>query len=189
MDFYVDIEILENPDIQMATLLSTLFGKFHSALVSAGDDTQIGISFPRYLPNDASNLGNLLRLHANERTLIGFMAKNWYATLADYISISNARAIPSKVNFAQIKRVQIQSNAERLRRRFMKRHNVDADTAKQKIPDSVEQTTKLPWLQVRSASTGQSFRLFINVGELQKAALSGSFNRYGLSPTATVPIF
>jgi CRISPR-associated endonuclease Csy4 len=189
MDFYVDIEILENPDIQTATVLNTLFGKFHNALVTAGDETQIGISFPKHRSSDTSGLGNVLRLHGNEPSLVGFMAKNWHASLSDYLNVSNTRAIPSRVNFAQIRRVQLQSNAERLRRRFMKRHNVDAHTAKQKISDSVERTTKLPWLQVRSISTGQSFRLFIDVGEFQKAATTGSFNRYGLSATATLPIF
>jgi CRISPR-associated endonuclease Csy4 len=189
MNHFVDIEILENPDIQPATLLNSLFGKFHKALVQADDGLQIGISFPKCKSVGFPTLGNVLRLHGEEEKLLLFIAMNWYSTLIDYLSVSKVQTIPKEVNFAHIKRIQIQSNAERLRRRFMKRHGVNAETAKLKIPDSVAQITKLPWLQVRSASTAQGFRLFIEIGKVSKTAVSGSFNRYGLSATATVPIF
>jgi CRISPR-associated endonuclease Csy4 len=189
MNYFVDLEILENPDIQMATILNSLFGKLHNALVHAGDALQIAISFPKCKFGGIPTLGNVLRLHGEEQDLTGFVAKNWHSALADYLNISKPQPIPAEVSFAQIKRVQIQSSAERLRRRFMKRHNVDANAARLKIPDTVEQLTKLPWLHVRSASTAQGFKLFIEVGKSDKTAISGTFNRYGLSATATVPIF
>lgn len=50
-----------------------------------------------------------------------------------------------------------------------------------------EARTDLPWLNLRSLSTGQSFRLFIRHGELLSAPVVGMFSTYGLSATATVP--
>lgn len=52
-----------------------------------------------------------------------------------------------------------------------------------------EARTDLPWLNLRSLSTGQSFRLFIRHGELLSAPVVGMFSTYGLSATATVPWF
>jgi CRISPR-associated endonuclease Csy4 len=189
MNYFVNIEILENPDIQPATILNSLFGKLHNALVDAGDKLQIGISFPNHKAVSLPNLGNVLRLHGEADELTAFMGRNWHSALSDYLTISRVQAIPKGASFVHIKRIQIQSSAERLRRRFMKRHNVDAATAKLMIPDSVAKVTKLPWLQVRSASSSQSFKLFIEVGKVTQTAVDGRFNRYGLSATATVPFF
>jgi CRISPR-associated endonuclease Csy4 len=189
MKYFVDIEILENPDIQTATILNSLFTPFHLALVSAGEELQIGISFPKNKAEVFVTLGNVLRLHGKESDLIEFMALRWFSKLTDYINVSKVRAVPDEVTFASIRRVQVQSNVERLRRRLRKRHNVDEETAKLRIPDSAAQLTSLPWLQIRSASTAQSFKLFIQIGKQQTTEVSGSFNRYGLSANATLPIF
>jgi len=52
-----------------------------------------------------------------------------------------------------------------------------------------EVRTDLPWLNLRSLSTGQSFKLFIRHGDLLSTPVSGMFTTYGLSATATVPWF
>ncbi|GAA0234702.1 hypothetical protein GCM10009125_24560 [Castellaniella daejeonensis] len=57
------------------------------------------------------------------------------------------------------------------------------------IPDSVEEQPDLPYVQLRSASTGQRFCLFLALGDPQPEAVSGVFNTYGLSSTATLPWF
>ena len=191
MDSYVNIEIRENPDFKSTTLMNTLFEKLHFALVKAGPNIQVGVSFPSASHGKHSSLGHVLRLHGQSSTLSEFMKSRWASSLGDYVSVTNVMPVPlpSNVRHTCVKRVQFQSNAERLRRRFMKRHNVDADIARQKIPDSVERRTNLPWLQLKSASTGQYFRLFIEIGESQASGTTGEFNRYGLSSTGTVPIF
>ncbi|WP_365781323.1 type I-F CRISPR-associated endoribonuclease Cas6/Csy4 [Oryzomicrobium sp.] len=46
-----------------------------------------------------------------------------------------------------------------------------------------------PDATLRSASTGQQFRLFIEHLPDQAGASPGAFSAYGLSPTATLPWF
>ena len=71
----------------------------------------------------------------------------------------------------------------------MRRHNLDAQEALQRIPDEVAQMVDLPFVQLRSTSTGQSFRLFIEQGATQDNPTLGDFNAYGLSQRATIPWF
>jgi CRISPR-associated endonuclease Csy4 len=88
-----------------------------------------------------------------------------------------------------VRRVQAQSSADRIRRRQMKRHGWTEEEARARIADSVEQQLALPYLTLRSQSTGQHFRLFIDHLPCQPAPVAGPFNAYGLSSTATIPWF
>ncbi|CRI67085.1 conserved hypothetical protein [Thiocapsa sp. KS1] len=47
----------------------------------------------------------------------------------------------------------------------------------------------LPWIEVRSTSTGQHFRLFIDQKVRPGPPVPGRFSPYGLSATATLPWF
>lgn len=46
-----------------------------------------------------------------------------------------------------------------------------------------------PYLELQSISTANKYRLYIQFSDLQKEAISGKFNRFGLRKIATVPIF
>jgi CRISPR-associated endonuclease Csy4 len=52
-----------------------------------------------------------------------------------------------------------------------------------------QEQTDLPWINLRSLSNGQSFRLFIRHGDILAFPVGGEFSNYGLSSTATVPWF
>ena len=67
--------------------------------------------------------------------------------------------------------------------------HVSLEEAARRIPDEVAQRTDLPFIQLKSSSTGQHFRLFVEHGALQEHATPGAFSLYGLSSTATVPWF
>ena len=71
----------------------------------------------------------------------------------------------------------------------MRRHNLNAQEALVRIPDDIVCCTTLPFLQLRSTSTGQNFRLFIAHGSIQPDAVEGAFNAYGLSQEGTIPWF
>jgi CRISPR-associated endonuclease Csy4 len=190
MDHYVDIQILENSDFEATFLLNRLYEKFHLGLVDSGINLQVGASFPSASLKPTNSLGNVLRLHGTFGNLESFIGKQWFVSLLGYVNVGKVLLIPSEVKVGSVRRVQIQSSAERLRRRFMRRHDVDMATAKLKIPDTAsKKNTNLPWLQLRSSSTGQEFRLFVEVRILGGVPVIGEFNRYGLSSTATVPIF
>lgn len=187
MDHYLDLTLLPNPEIAQPHLMAALFGKLHLALVAQRSE-HIGISFPG-VQTSRVWLGDCLRLHGSQADLNALMASNWLLAMRDHLRATAVRPVPAGVGFCVVSRVQAKSNPERQRRRQIRRHGITADEALARLPDSAAEKLDLPYIQLRSQSTGQPFRLFIRHGQLQPTAISGSFNAYGLSTTATVPWF
>jgi CRISPR-associated endonuclease Csy4 len=88
----------------------------------------------------------------------------------------------------RVRRVQVDSNPERIRRRQIRRHGWSEEEARRRVPDSARRKTTLPFLICESGSTGHRFRLFIEHKVVDDVA-GGAFNAYGLSSTATLPLF
>ena len=187
---YIDITVLPDPEFSHAHLLGALFSKLHRALVAraAGD---IGVSFPRHVeaPSSQRTLGNVLRLHGSKDALQGLMAQPWLQGARDYVQVSPLALAPSDAPHRVVQRRQFKTNAERLRRRRMQRKGETAEQATAAIPDVVERRPDLPFLQLRSSSTGQPFCLCVEHGPLQLQPVAGVFNAYGLGQEATVPWF
>lgn len=186
MDHYVDIDVRPDPEFPAHQLMSALYAKLHralAALASAG----IGVSFPGV--NSNAHLGTRLRLHGSLMDLSTLLSVDWLAGMRDHVALMPPTSTPPTVQHRRVSRVQVKSSPERLRRRLMRRHTLDEHEARQRIPDNAVHLSKLPFVQLRSTSTGQSFRLFIEHGPLQPSMLSGTFNAYGLSQQATVPWF
>lgn len=186
MDHHLDLRLRPDPEFAANQLLGALYGKFHRALSQLGRE-DIGLSFPRVGGRDG--LGNILRLHGSAEALQALQATAWHNTLRDHVDIGAVQAVPADCRFRNVRRVQAKSNPERLRRRLMKRHNLDAATAAARIPDTARETLSLPYVRLNSSSTGQPFLLFIAHGPVQDHAVAGRFNSYGLSQEATVPWF
>ncbi|MDR2549036.1 MAG: type I-F CRISPR-associated endoribonuclease Cas6/Csy4 [Desulfobulbus sp.] len=186
MDRYIEFRLLPDPEQAPAQLMNVLYGKLHLALAELGTG-DVGVSFP-----DAENArtpGKRLRLHGTADALNRLMKINWTAGLRDHVAQSSVMPIPTEAKFRSVYRVQAKSNPERLRRRMMKRHGVDAETAARKIPDSAVELLILPYVRIKSLSSGQYFRLFFQFGPVERQARSGAFNAYGLSRNTTVPWF
>ena len=187
MDHYIDLRLLPDPEIAQPHLMGALFSKLHLALV-AQHNKNIGISFPA-VQTEPPWLGDCLRLHGDQAALAGLMARNWLAGMRDHVHATELLAVPPKVSFRVVSRVQAKSNPERLRRRQMRRHGLDAAQALLRVPDTAAERLDLPYVQLRSQSTEQSFRLFIRHGALLETATAGTFGAYGLSAIATIPWF
>ena len=187
MDHYVDLTLLSNPEIAQPHLMGALFSKLHLALVAQRSQS-VGISFPAMRP-DATWLGDCIRLHGKQTELVNFMANPWLAGVRDHVSATGIMAIPAKIGFRVVSRVQAKSNPERLRRRQMRRHGIDAEQALARLPDAAAERLDLPFVHLRSQSTAQSFRLFIRHGPVVQEPSNGVFGAYGLSASATVPWF
>ena len=187
MDHYIDLRLLPDPEFAQPHLMGALFSKLHRALV-AQHSPHIGISFPA-VQTGPPWLGDCLRLHGHQAALTGLMALNWLAAMGDHVHATTVLAVPPKSSFRVVSRVQAKSNPERLRRRQMRRHGLDAAQALVTVPDTAAEHLDLPYVQLRSQSTEQSFRLFIRHGELLETATAGTFGAYGLSATATIPWF
>lgn len=187
MDSYLDVTILKDQEFPVPQLLSVLYSKLHTALV-AQQTTRIGVSFPGMSASPPS-LGNRMRLHGTEADLHDLMKVAWLSGMRDHIAVSDMESVPADAKHRRVKRIQVKSNAERLRRRLMRRHGLDETQARERIPDSAARHLKLPFLHLNSTSTGQRFRLFLEHGPVQDIPRPGVFNAYGLSNTATVPWF
>ncbi|HET8941327.1 MAG TPA: type I-F CRISPR-associated endoribonuclease Cas6/Csy4, partial [Rudaea sp.] len=182
---YVDIRVVPDPESSASQLLGALYDRLHLALVQQRLNS-IGVSFPGYSINPRS-LGNVLRLHASDDTLRIFLQTDWLKGMRGHIRMTEIAYVPSNAQHRTVQRKQFKTSAERLRRRRMRRKGETEEQVKAAIPSTMERTPNLPYLHVRSRSTGQSFCLFIALGPLSANAMLGDFNSYGLGETATIP--
>jgi len=189
MDHYVDIDVQPDPEFPAHQLMSALYAKLHRALVlRQGAGAGIGVSFPGF-DAQGTYLGTRLRLHGTLAALAELLESDWLTGMRDHVALTPPRPVPPDTGHRLVKRVQVKSSPERLRRRLMRRHGFDEREACERIPDKLAQRTNLPFVALRSMSTGQPFMLFIEHGPVQPGAVAGGFNAYGLSQGATIPWF
>jgi len=187
MAHYLDIHLRPDPEFSAAHLLAALYAKLHRALVRL-EASSIGVSFPGH-DESAHRLGDRLRLIGPVADLTRLMALDWLSGMRDHVNVGSTALVPANAVHRTLRRVQAKSNSDRLRRRQIKRHGLTAVQARERVPDSAEERLSLPFVQLTSASTGQTFRLFLRLSQPQPAAVAGSFNTYGLSTGATIPCF
>ncbi|QMR77380.1 type I-F CRISPR-associated endoribonuclease Cas6/Csy4 [Enterobacter sp. RHBSTW-00175] len=184
MDHYFQIRVLPDPEFSEEMLMAALVAKLHRALGQRGLG-DIGISFPAH----DIKPGAVLRLHGHSQALRELELLAWRKGLGDYSLSSEIKPVPDVNQWRCVSRVQVKSNAQRLMRRSVNKGWMTEQEAQQRILTMQDVKTDLPWLQLRSLSTGQSFRLFIQHGDLCSTPVAGTFSTYGLSSTATVPWF
>jgi CRISPR-associated endonuclease Csy4 len=185
MDHYLDIRLLPDPEFPAPILMNALFAKLHRTLV-AQRAADIGVSFPAA---QASHLGGVMRLHGSSARLNEHMAQQWLQGMRDHLDISGIAPVPETAAYCQVRRVQAKSSAERLQRRYLKRHpDVDEKRVAELITAEKERRLALPYLRIRSGSSDQQFLLFIQQTPVTMPQ-TGDFNSYGLSSTATLPWF
>lgn len=184
MDHYIDIRVLSDPEFTDTQLLCALFAKLHRALGQRATGA-VGISFP----DVAKTLGARLRLHGTLTELSLLEQTGWLKGLRDYTAITGPLPVPAETKYRIVRRVQVKSSAERLRRRSVSKGWMTEEEAAVRIPYALEKRTTLPYLQIKSLSNKQVFRLFIEHGPLVSEPATGHFSHYGLSSSATVPWF
>lgn len=187
MDYYIDIHIRPDPETAAAHVLNAVAGRLHLALAELKSE-DIGVSFPRHR-SDRPSMGDVLRLHGTKARLSELMARSWLNVLVDYVQVSSPSLVPADAQFRLVTRKQTRSGADRVRRRQMKRHGWSEEEVLARFPDSIEKRLDLPFLTLRSASTGQPYRIFVEHLACQDGARAGVFNTFGLSSSATIPWF
>lgn len=187
---YIDFTLLPDPEFSHAHLLGALVSKLHRALVQ-GRYTDIGVSYPQHIQQPAARrtLGAVLRLHGTPNALERLMEQDWLKGMRDHTQVSGPSPIPDDAQHRTVRRRQFKTNVDRLRRRRMQRKGETAAQAAAAIPLSVERRPDLPFVQLRSSSTGQPFSLCVEHGPLLSQPAPGTFNAYGLGQEATVPWF
>jgi len=135
MKHYIELTLLPAPDFSLFKLWSRVFEQLHLGFVENQDDQKrvpIGLSLPEYKMGDKYGvLGDKIRLFAaDQATLERFNAPQRFARLSDYVHCTGIRPVPDKVaGYAIYQRLRAKTNAERLARRYAKRHNLDFATA------------------------------------------------------------
>ena len=184
---YLELKVLPDPEVSIAQLLGTLYGRLHMTLVQQ-KRSDVGISFPQYSLNPRG-MGNVLRLHSSESALRSLMQDDWLKGMRDHIRMTDILPVPDATMHCVFRRKQFKTNAERLRRRRMKRKGETAAQAAEAIPATIERKPNLPYVHLRSHSTAQPFCMFVERGKPQSEAVQGAFSCYGLSLGTTVPWF
>lgn len=184
MEYYIEIKLLPDPEFTSSVLINALFAKLHRALSEAGHG-EVGVSFPKM----QKTLGDTARLHGSQGALERLMALDWLRGLRDYTQVTSITAVPGNCKHRVVKRVQAKSSLERLYRRSVKKGWLTAEEAEARLNADKGQQLKLPFVQLKSNSSGQTFRLFIQHGKLSDSPVEGVFSAYGLCDVATVPWF
>lgn len=183
MDFYIDV--LTKPDAEMRenVLLNTIYTKFHKALYEL-NSTVIGVSFPQY----STRLGKILRIHGAEQNLSKLQEVQWLGGMAGYCDVSAILAVPSPTKHRVISRKQSNMKQSKLKR-LIKRNFISAEEIKLYKAKMFSVSLSEPYLELISTSNKQSYRRYIHFGDLLDKPVAGLFDHFGLSKTATVPIF
>ena len=195
MKYYLELTLLDCSDFSLYELWSQLYAQVHLTLVEAKNQQQkvsVGVSFPQYRFNPEKKLGFLgtkLRLFAQtEEELNQLHIKEWLDRLTDYVHITSIREVPENIKgYAIFKRKQPKTNAERLARHRAKRGDIGFDEALARYSNVVT-TTDLPFIQLKSLTNEQPFKLFIKKQPAEQSA-SQVFSTYGLSSESSVPEF
>ncbi len=192
MKFYLEITLLASVDVGLYFLWKKVYQQIHVAFVKLQNNDKkipIGVAFPEY-NKEKSYLGNKLRLFAEDSVLLESLnIKQHLNSLTDYVHITNIREVPQGriKHYACFKRIQPKSSLARIARRKSKREAISFEQSLQALGNFQEQTTILPYIQIKSSSTGEDFYLFIDC--VFQDENKGFYSSYGLSSVHTVPIF
>jgi CRISPR-associated endonuclease Csy4 len=183
MDFYQDIILKPDREFPATVLMNSLFAKLHHAL-SALETTSIGVSFPF----QQITLGSLLRLHGAESELISLSNLDWIGSMKGFCKISGVNKVPGNARFRTISRKQGTMSKAKMNR-LIKRGSLSQDEVKQYRAKMFSKGMDNPYIDLVSNSNGHRHRRYIEFGEIQDHPVSGEFDSFGLSKTATIPWF
>jgi CRISPR-associated endonuclease Csy4 len=140
-----------------------------------GQTTDIGVSFPQHVISRCQSAPWARAAPARHaRALQRLMAQPWLKGMRDHTcKWAICCPVPANAQHRTVRRRQFKTNAERLRRRRMQRKGETAEQAAAAIPDTVERRPELPFVQLRSSSTGQSFCLCVEHGPTASQPASG----------------
>ena len=194
MKYYIEIKLFADTEITLGFIWKKLYAQIHLALVEVRDEknlVSVGLSFPQYKLSEFP-LGDKLRLFAKSKEELEALDLNrWLARLLDYVEVSQIKEVPSHVNeFVSFGRKQFKTNIQTLARRQAKRKGISYEEALKNYADFDEDKhkTKLPYVNIKSLSTGRELKVFIKKSEKQEPK-EGLFSTYGLSNESTVPCF
>ena len=146
---------------------------------------KIGVSFP----NMNKTPGGSIRIHGRSSDIQRFSDMEYLAGLRDYINPPKILEVPKGCRHQVIRRIQPKSNPARLYARSVRKGWITLEEAEKKVKEATVRQSRAPFFILTSRSSMHKFKLFLDSGPLLKEPVSGKFSSYGLSSTATVPVF
>lgn len=191
LQYYEEITLLPGEEISQAFLWTKVFTQIHIAFAAyqhTNGNMPFAVSFPEFKDDDP---GRKLRVFGESREeLEALNLPGYLHRLTDYIHLPSIRRLPSAriKGYAIYSRYQPDSSAERKARRYAKRHEGTSYEEALELFKLKKATPHMPYIQIKSLSTGEHFSLFIQKKEVNKEN-KGHFGSYGLSTDGTVPEF
>lgn len=217
MNYYQELTILPDPEINVYFIWSKLFYHVHIAIVESAkqkygenaNESDIGVSFPEYtceLDTEKPKcfLGAKLRIFAHTKEELenfSLVAKLEQYNLLDYIHVKQIADVKSRDNNVTFGRFHRDHSLVSITKRRSKRKGETFDEAKYQIIKrfSVSNSISLEEAKRSYLQPNKPVFPFINMKsknitfpleiKLNKSeqAVTGTFNTYGLSNSTTVP--
>ena len=192
MKKYIEIELKAGFYMPYHVLLSKVIQQLHFGFVN---NKTLGISFPQYSLK-RHTLGDSIRLFGTTEELQQFDIVEVLNQYADNVIISEILDVPEKVKtYASFSRYRYNygntyAGLARAARRKAKRSDMSYDEAFEYLKSfNIDEPEHLPFVSIKSVSTGGIFRLYVNYTECSAEKVVEEFNSYGLSAVNTVPMF
>lgn len=183
MKFYQEITLLPDSEFPATVLMNSLYTKLHKVFCDLCS-TNIGVSFPEY----KNTLGNVLRIHGEQSVLNDLQGVDWLGGMKGYCKISGILSVPADAKFRTVSRKQSTMSHSKLNR-LLKRGSIIQDEIKNYKAKMFKNGFTGPYLQLTSGSNGNQHRRYIELGPVLDTHVSGTFDQFGLSKTATIPWF
>lgn len=191
---YVEITLIPDGIATLNDVWRVVFRQVHRALSDA-NNTGIGVSFPGYRYEQKNKtLGDKLRVFgASELDLDALKLSDVLSDVSDYCHVTKVRKVPDNVSNACFGRKRYRNNYEKLVKSKMVHLSVSEEEAKAIIGEFTPAVTDYPYVHYQSISSmkaGKSADIVLAIRKVDmEHSVSGQFNMFGLSNTATVPIF
>lgn len=202
MNYYLDLTLLPDEEVPIFFIRNKVYAKLHKAIFDLST-SNIGASFPNLKKAKKSdknkmNFGEIIRIHSTQDRLNKLQNLNWLGGLSGYCKVGDILPVPDKIKGHQaISRIRQNMSLAKMQKKithqkakgYLKTGDDINAYEKQYKAEMFKTGLDNPYLELQSTSTNNKYRLYINFGALQKQLTVGKFNHFGLSKTATVPIF
>ncbi len=192
MNYYQELKIQPDKEFNLPTLRNKIYQKFHKAIWDL-KSKNIGVSFPK----EGDKLGDIIRIHSDQSDLEKLQNLHWLGGLSGYCKVSGITAVPNEIKGYQvISRIRQSMDEKKLKQRVAyQQNNGELKTDKEVQAYKNQYRKKMlatsldnPYLELNS-SKGGLYRIYLHFGKMQDNPIIGEFNNFGLSKTASVPIF
>lgn len=191
MNYYQEITLIPDGEVSLSFLWSKVFTQLHLALAEEQQRegmVKTALAFPTY---QDKGLGNKIRIFApSSEQLERLHLEQGLKRLSDYVHKTKIRKIKKHgiTGYSIYSRYQPDESVERKARRYARRHEGVSYEDALGLLSRRKETYNLPFIQMKSLSTAQTFSLFIKKTPCQ-IEQSGTLSTYGLSDSASVPEF